>query len=153
MTPLYGHSREVAAFVASLIPECSRGFGNCTAIGVLDGDRLVSGLVYHNWNPESGVIEMSCASTTPRWLTRPILRVIYEYPFTEVGCQLVVSRVAEDAKHLRRMWKALGASEYIIPRLRGRAASEAILTLTDEAWANSKFMRGHNGQAKTTKAA
>lgn len=153
MTPLYGHSEAVAAFVASLIPECSRGFGNCTAIGVLDGEKLVAGLVYHNWNPDSGVIEMSCAAVTSRWLTRPVLRAIYDYPFNQVGCQLAVARVAEDATHLRRMWKAIGADEYIIPRLRGRTASEAILTLTAEAWANSKFMRGQNGQTKSTRAA
>ena len=153
MTPLYGHSETVAAFVAGLLPDFPRGFGPCSAIGVLDGDRLVAGLVYHNWQPEYGIMEMSCAAITRRWLTRPILRAIYEYPFDQVGCQMVAARVSEDATHLRRMWKALGANEYIIPRLRGRAASEAILTLTDDAWRASKFMRGPNGKAESTVAA
>ena len=67
---LYGYNQIVAKFVANVIPDCKRGFGNCTAIGVIDGQdgKLVAGLVSHNWSPEADTIEMSGAALTKRWL-------------------------------------------------------------------------------------
>lgn len=142
MRVLYGDSETVAKFVADLLGY-ERGFGECVAFGVVDDDgRLVAGCVYHNWCPESGVIEMSAAAITPRWLTRPVMREILGYAFGTCGCQLVVARIHEDNERARRLWRAMGADEYLLPRMRGRAASEAILLLTDDAWAESKFMRG-----------
>lgn len=113
---------------------------------------LVGGVVFHNWNPETGVIEVSAASIDARWATRGVMRAVFEYIFQTAECQLAVARTGEDNKRTRRLWKALGATEYIIPRLRGRTASEAILTLTQEAWENSKFCEVNHGKAQGTSA-
>ena len=147
MTPLYGHSAVVAEFVSRMIPGSDRGFGTCTAIGIIDDDgKLVAGLVYHNWYPETGVIEMSVGAIDKRWITRTILRAIFAYPFGQLDCQLVVFRVAPADKALRRILKAVGATEHVIPRLRGRNEAEVIITLADDAWKNSKFARNPDGQ-------
>ena len=147
MTPLYGHSAVVAEFVSRMIPGSGRGFGTCTAIGIIDDDgKLVAGLVYHNWYPETGVIEMSVAAINKRWITRTVLRAIFAYPFGQLDCQLVVFRVAPADKALRRILKAVGATEHVIPRLRGRNEAEVIITLADDAWKNSKFARNPDGQ-------
>ncbi len=132
MTPVYGRTADVAAFVAANIPGCERGFGNCTAIGF--GDPLVAGVVYHNWNPEGGVIELSSASIRRDWLTKANLKAIFGYPFDQLGCQMCVARISEHNARARRIWRALGATEHVIPRLRGRHEAEVIATLTDEAW-------------------
>lgn len=146
MTPLYGHSAVVADFVSKIIPGADRGFGASTAMGVIDdGGKLVAGLVYHNWYPETGVIEISVASITKRWLTRTVLRAIFAYPFDQLDIQLVVFRVAPADKGLRRILKAIGSTEHIIPRLRGRNEAEVVITLTVEAWQSSKFARNPNG--------
>jgi hypothetical protein len=124
---------EVADFVAALLG-FPRGFGECQAVGFLDAACVLeAGVVYHNWNPEAGVIEISAASTTRRWGTRGRLHMIFGYPFDHIGCQMVVARHAED-NPVRRIWKALGASEHVIPRLRGRDRAECIATLTVEKW-------------------
>jgi hypothetical protein len=78
------------------------------------------------WHLSSG------ASVNRRWLTRDRLRAIFGYPFDDLGCQMVFARHAENGP--RRLWRHLGASEHIIPRLRGRGAAEVIATLTEEAW-------------------
>ena len=154
MTPLYGETNLVACFVAQNIEGCERGFGNCQAIGFLDGQgRLVAGMVYHNWNPEAEVIEMSGASLTPRWLTRPVLHLMFGYPFHDLHCQLVVMRVAETDKRLHRQLYACGFKSHKIPRLRGRDKAEIIFTLTDDDWFSSKFMRASYGQAIASQAA
>lgn len=109
-----------------------RGFGECTFLTF--GDPIVAGVVYHNYCPEAGVIELSAASVDRKWLTKDRLRQIYGYPFDQIGCQMVVARYSAENKRVRRIWTALGATEYVIPRLRGRDEAEVIATLTVEAW-------------------
>ena len=145
MTPLWGKTEIVASFVASLIPECSRGFGACQAMGVLDrDDKLVAGVVFNNWEPEYGVIEISGATVNRRWLTRAIVREIFSYPFDTLDCQMIVTRV-HPKSHLRRIWATVGGVEHMIPRLRGRDTPECLITVTEEAWRGCKFAGGQNG--------
>lgn len=76
--------------------DITRGFGPCTTMGVFkDATDPIAVMVYHNWMPENGVIEISGAATTSRWLTRPVLWEMFSYPFNQLGNQLVVMRVSE----------------------------------------------------------
>ena len=137
MTPFFDD--RVAQWVAKHIPDCSRGFGNCRALGVEHNGQVVAGVVFHNWDPVSGVIELSSAATDRRWMTRNVMSTVFDYVFDGLKCQLAVARTHEDNMTVRKLWKALGADEYLIPRLRGRDAAEAIETLTEESWKRSKF--------------
>ena len=139
MTPFW--DARVAAWVARRIPGCERGFGECQALGVEHKGEIVAGLVFHNWEPESGVIEISAAATDPRWMTRTVIRTALDYAFSQAGCQMVVARQAVTNLAPRKAWKALGAKEYIIPRLRGRNEAGSLITLTDDAWNASRFNR------------
>ncbi|WP_139103263.1 GNAT family N-acetyltransferase [Pararhodobacter sp. CCB-MM2] len=119
-----------------------RDFGHCRTAAVLDASgNMVAGFVFHNWQPETGVIECSGAALSPAWAKRSILKALFGYVFKTAGCQMVVARTAEENTRVRRLWKALGAAEYVIPRLRGREASEAILCITDDAWHQSRLSR------------
>jgi RimJ/RimL family protein N-acetyltransferase len=124
----------IAEFVALSVPGCERGFGPCATMGVVRGGVLIAGIVYHNWSPETGVIEISGAATDSRWMTRQTLRAMFSYPFDEIGCQMVVARHSEHNARLRRMWRAVGSSEFVIPRLMGRNEAMVVTTLTDDAW-------------------
>lgn len=143
MRLLIGRSQDVARFVADLIPRCrERGFGNCSAIGVLDADnRLVGGMVYHDWDPGAGVIEFSGAAVSPRWLTRPVLHRLFSYPFDELGCQLVATRNSARNTRLHRQLKAYGFERFDIPRLFGRDEDAVVWTLTVEGWRANRFNR------------
>lgn len=155
MTPLWESPEVVAPFVARIIGT-RPDFGNCQTMAILDkSGKMVAGLVFHSWNPDAGVIEVAAAALTPKWATRNVLKTALAYCFQTAGCQMVVARHAEDNTAARRLWKALGADEMIIPRLRGRTASEAIALLTDDAWAQSKFMRSSDEprQIKSASAA
>jgi len=129
--PVYGRSQYVASFVARELG-FTRGFDACTAIGF--GDPIEAGIVYHNWNPEAGLIELTAASRTRTWLNKANLKTIFEYPFSQLGCQVCIARISEHNARARRIWRALGATEHIIPRLRGPNEAEVIATLTKEAW-------------------
>ena len=130
----------LSRWVANLIwPGKSRDFGNCQGMAVIDGETLIAGMIYHNFEPDAGVVEISGAGTDKRWLNRETLRVMFSVPFKDWGCQAVIMRVADDNRPLHRMLKAYGFDHYTIPRLRGRDASENIFVLTEEAWAGNKF--------------
>ena len=97
----YGYDEVVAKFVADLIPAVrGRGFGNCTTIGIVEGGMLIAGLVYHEFNPDAGTIEISGAALPGHyWMTRETLKRMYQYPFLGCRCQMVMQRVpAEDER-------------------------------------------------------
>src|SRR3546814_3902630 len=108
-------------------------------MGIFDGSLLVAGIIYHNYDKQHGVIEVSAGSSSKRWMTKDILRQFLSMPFTLLGCQTIVARHAEDRRALRRMWCSVGAVEYLIPRLRGRyGPCEVVSVLTDDAWMRSE---------------
>lgn len=132
----------LSRWVANIIwPGKARDFGNCQAMAVIDGETLIAGMVYHNFEPEAGVVEISGAGTSKRWLNRETLRVMFSVPFTEWGCQAVVMRCDPEDAALRRMLTAYGFEMHSIPRLRGRDKAENVFVLTEEAWASNKFNR------------
>jgi hypothetical protein len=134
--PLFDHDEAVAKFVASLIPGMERGFSANKAIGIINGDgTLVAGLVYHNWEPEAGIIEISGAAIDSRWMTRPILQLMYDYPFLTCGCQMIVQRNSARNEHLNRQLRRWGYDEFRIPRMKGRDEDGIVFTLTDDQWA------------------
>src|SRR6185436_11596491 len=138
---VYGHDEVVAAFVAQLIPECrERGFGKCRAIGVVDETGLLGGLVYRNWCPEVGTIEISGAALPgTNWLSRRTIQIMYDYPFYTVGCQMVIKTTMADNEIVLRIMAAVGFSLHHIKRLGGRDRDGVVGTLTVEDWETSKY--------------
>jgi RimJ/RimL family protein N-acetyltransferase len=117
-------------------------FGNCRTAAILKDEQMIAGFVFHDWQPEFETIEISGVATDPAWFTRDHICEILGYAFS--FCQTCIAKTHEDNKRARRICKSFGAQEFILPRLRGRMASEAVLLLTDDAWAESKFMRSRN---------
>lgn len=114
-----------------------------TTMGVFDGEKIVASIVYNNWQPEAGVIEFHGAGITPRWLTRPVLKAMFDYPFEQLGCQMVVTRNSARNKRLHRQLEAFGFDQVFIPRLRGRDEGECIFWLSDDDWRANGFRKGN----------
>lgn len=132
-TPEYNQA--FGRFVAGLIPGCEE-FRDFVSMGVIDGEKLIACVVYNNWFPAHGVIEFSAASTSRRWLTRPVLKEMFDYPFKTLRCQMVAVRVAETNRPMAQICEDFGFNKYVIPRLHGRDEAEIIFTLTDDQWEN-----------------
>ena len=132
-------SGPVAEWVAARIPGCGLGFGECVALRVYKEDTI-GAVVFYNYDADAGVICMSAAGE-PGWLTRPILYAMHSYCFDQVGCQAVVMQVAETNYRMRRIARAYGYREHVIPRLRGRNEAECLMVLPDEIWRASRFHR------------
>lgn len=102
--------RHVTDWVAARIPGVSGTPENARAIGVADdGDVLVAGVVFSNWNGAS--LEASIASVGPGWATRRTLRAIFRYPFVQLGARALVALTKRRNRHARGFLRRLGFTE------------------------------------------
>lgn len=115
------------------------GFNNATCIGVTDASGIIAGVAFHDWQPDAGTIQLSAYAKSARWLTRDVIGGIMEYPFGQLDCQMITAQTSVDNTRTRKLWRRLGAREFVIPRLLGREKDGAVLTLTKEAWKASKY--------------
>jgi RimJ/RimL family protein N-acetyltransferase len=139
---VYEQDVTIARFVAAMIPTVGwRGFDNCRTIGVIDASgNLIAGIVYNNWNPMSGIIEVNAAAIPgSKWVTRETLHRMSAYAFEKCACQMAVMRVRESDDRLLRQLAAYGFTFVRIARLFGRDADGVYCSLTVEDWANNKF--------------
>jgi RimJ/RimL family protein N-acetyltransferase len=132
----------VGDFVSRLIwGEPGRVADYCS-MGVFDRGELVAGTLYHNWHPSAGVVELTSAATSKRWLTRPVIKAMFDLPFETFGCQMVALRVSERNLPMIRIARRFGFDEVLIPRLRGRDEGEFIFAFTDDQWRASPYNCG-----------
>jgi RimJ/RimL family protein N-acetyltransferase len=111
------------------------------AMAVIDGNDVIASVVYTNYDPDCGIIEMSGAADTKRWLTRPVLKEMFEFPFLRLGCQAVAMTVDLSNSHLSSILERFGFKRYEIPRLRGRDKTGVIFILSDDAWQANGFYK------------
>jgi len=134
MTPIWHPG--VEWWVSKRIPDCPRGFGECRSLGIVNGQGdLVAGVVFHDWWPERGTIELSVAADDPRWATRTVLRSIAAAAFNVA--RLIIARNSVKNIRARRMWNKCGARETIIPELYDEGEAGAIHTLTEPMFRTS----------------
>jgi RimJ/RimL family protein N-acetyltransferase len=129
----------VGDFVSGVIwgqTGCLRGF---CSMAVFRSGKMVAGTIYHNWQSEAGVIELTSASTDRRWLTRPVVRAMFHMAFDMIGAQLAVLRVSERNSDMVNIARRFGFDGVLIPRLRGRDEAEWVFSLTDDAWRASRW--------------
>lgn len=99
---LYGHSQAVADWVTAQVPYVS-SFGDCQAIGVLSKEgALIAGVVYSDYQPDYGTIQLSIAAISPMWARRENISGLLAYPFDQLGIfKAWTSARADNAKAIR----------------------------------------------------
>ena len=162
----YGDDAVVAAWVAARIEHVQTGadFGPCKAIGVENSrGELIGGVVYHNYMPSVGNIELSFASSGSKWLTRSLICGLLSYPFDQLQCQRVTGVTPRRATSARRFLDQFGFKREGCVR-RGFGTDHAIISgLLREEWQASKWARPRpdrlerqrvsNGEAQNSRAA
>ena len=109
------------------------------SMAVFHNGGLVAGTLFHSWQPDSGVIELTSASTDRRWLTKTVVKAMFHMAFAMIGAQLVALRVSERNAGMVAIAQRFGFQGTLIPRLRGRDESEWIFTLSDDDWRASRW--------------
>ena len=113
-------------------------FGRYYAIGVLNHDELVAGIVLHGYDKESSVIEMSAYATRP-WLNRRVVNYTFDLAFNVFKMRVVAARHSERNVKARKIWLRLGAVETKIPNLYGEGVAECITVYRREDWMGSVY--------------
>lgn len=146
---IFGQDELVADFVAraKMASGFSRHAGftdpHLKAIGIINDDNeLIAGIVYFNYNPDAGTIEMSIeALPKQNWLTRSTLAIMFQYPFLHCRCQMLMTKTAAYSEHVLRMLAAMNFKLILVPRSGGRNEDGVLGLLTYEDWVNGKFCR------------
>jgi hypothetical protein len=159
---IYGQDMLVADFVtrSKNASGFRAGFSdkNLKAIGIANEDNeLIAGIVYFNYKPDCGTIDMSIeALPKQRWLMPTTLAIMFQYPFLQCGCQMLTTAALARSRHVLRMLAAMNFKFILVPRLAGRNEDGVLAFLTYEDWIESKFCkryRHHISDAATEKAA
>ena len=69
-------------------------FGPARAIGITLDKKFLGGLVYHRLANEN--VEMSIATSSPRWATRAHIRDLFAYPFGTLQVRRITTTVTAD---------------------------------------------------------
>lgn len=94
---IFGFDHEIAQWVAERIPHMHGGnFGPCAAIGISSDGKLLGGLVYHDYQPELGTIQLSMAADNPMWARRKNIAGLLHYPFEQLGVYKVWTATPHD---------------------------------------------------------
>jgi RimJ/RimL family protein N-acetyltransferase len=139
ITLLYGQDATIEEFVRSVYGRADIVFPGGRGIGVQEQGKLIAGIVFHDWNPDAGTIEMSVAAVSSRWLQRKVMAAVARYVFDGAKVQLVIMRTSEANTKACRAAAALGFAAYRIPRLRGIDEAEIIYTMPAEKWRAGRF--------------
>ena len=80
---IFGQDERVAAWVAKQLPHVGDvGFGPCRAIAVVSAsDRPLGAIVYHDFIPQAGTVQISMASVSPLWAQPQTVRDLLAIPF------------------------------------------------------------------------
>lgn len=118
-------SDELVAWAAERIPSLmGRGFPTgATAMGVeTNAGELIGVVVFSEWSPEHGTIQVSAASIDPRWcMARDAFDTMWRYVFEVCGCQKAWAIVARSDERTLRFLRAQRMTfEAVLPRQLGR---------------------------------
>lgn len=84
---LFGMDQEIRKWVGQEVGV--NDFGPSTAIGVIRDNTIIAGAVFHNFVWPN--IEISFASTSPRWSSKEAVEGILKYPFVQLNCRRLTS--------------------------------------------------------------
>ena len=96
----------VVEWVARRTNEFGR-FGTDIGIGWARSGALVAGVAYADWNGPNVVCHIA-SDGSRRWATREYLRVIFDYPFNQLGVKRITVCVGEGNAASRRFVEHLG---------------------------------------------
>jgi RimJ/RimL family protein N-acetyltransferase len=129
MTLIYGRDDDVAAWVAERIPHVGAGvgFGPCRAIAVARDGVMAAGVVFHDWQPRSGTMQISCAAASPRWASRQVIKTLLAYPFDKAGAQKIWVAIPHDNERAIRFNKGIGMKQEAVLRHHFGAKRHAVI--------------------------
>jgi RimJ/RimL family protein N-acetyltransferase len=123
-------------------------WGPCEAIGVTDtDDNLIGGVVFSNYQPHFGNIEVSFASNRRDWLTPCLIQGILRYPFDQLKVNRITCATPKRNRRARQFLKKFGFVEE--GNVRGGFGNDDMIVsgLLASEWQEHRFNRGTSSDA------
>lgn len=128
---LYGCDDFVTRWVADRIPHV-RQFGPAAGIGFLSDQRIVGGIVYHDYQEDFGSIQISMASENPMWARPAVIAKLLAYPFGQLGVWSVFTMTHEENYRALRVNEHIGFKrKTIIPHAFGKKRHAVFCQMTE----------------------
>ena len=102
-------SDSVSAWVAPRVGR-SVAWKGATAIGLEQDGALIAGVVYDGYLAGAR-ISMHCAGDGKRWLNREFLFACFDYPFRQLGVNVIINTVNADNADSIRFTRHIGFEE------------------------------------------
>ncbi|WP_299933661.1 GNAT family protein [uncultured Pelagimonas sp.] len=104
---LYGADDHVAQFVGGQIGG-DVIYSSHRAIGVLSNNRskLIAGVVYYAFDGSNILVDI--AATSPHWCRKDILKSLFDYPFEQLGCRRLTSKISAENTRSLKLCEGLG---------------------------------------------
>lgn len=134
MRLVYGHDAAVAAWMATHFPFPADVPANVVAIGVADGDALVGGAAFTDYRPDLQGIELSVVATTPRAVTRQVLRAVFGFPFEQLRCRWVAMHTPLGGKAIKLARGVGFVQRGIDPHHYAPGVHRVRMTMLADAW-------------------
>ena len=134
-------NRVFCKFAAHIIWGRNNDFGPCGSMGIFKGSELIAAIIFHGWQQEYGVIEISAAAKSPAWLTRKSIQEIMMICFDQHNCQQIVSRMSTDNERAIKIYKYLGFDSVLLPNMRGSGKHEWLMLLQRDQWNAHKLRK------------
>jgi RimJ/RimL family protein N-acetyltransferase len=136
-TLVFETGREIRDWVIERIPESGPGcFADDSAIGVMSGDRMIAGVVYHDYKPQFGTIELSMAADSPMWASHDIIAGLLHFPFRQLKVFKVFTVTPADNVAALRVNEHIGFKrEAILAHQFGRKRHAVIMRMLEPDYA------------------
>ena len=132
MKLLFGVDEGVCKWVSRQLFDTDSYFKNCAAIGIVEDDKFLCGVVYSNFltRPDGDPfsIEASIASVDKRWAQKHTLRTIFAYPFLQLGVERLQCTMSVEDTDVIEFNKRLGFTIEGIARQAYPSGGDAVVS-------------------------
>lgn len=135
---------QIAEFVAGKIGS-SRNIANFSAIGILNGDRLIAGVVYSEFNGRN--ITAGIAGEGRRWLTPEFLWFMFYYPFVQAGARRITACVEQTNVVSQQFVEKLGFELEFSMKEAGKTGDMLIYRMFRE---DCRYLERRHGRKQTS---
>lgn len=112
MRVVAGRDPSVAAFVASHAPLDPPDFGEYMTLAILNAAGcLVAGVVYSDYRPRYGTVQLAGASVSPQAASPQTARVVLAFAFEQLGVQKIWTQSGLSNKRALRLLKFYGFTQ------------------------------------------
>jgi RimJ/RimL family protein N-acetyltransferase len=127
---LYGEDEAVSSWVAKQFGQPHDYFNPCRAIGIVENEKIIAGVIYNNQKKtleKPYMLEMTVASIDKRWASRHNLRALFRYSFIQLALERVNTQCDSTDEGAIMFNKRLGFIEEGRQRKAFPTGSDAIL--------------------------